>query len=176
MSRRGFSRWQHAQSAAHDPPRVEIWQREPARWRGLDGTRRRPTLLRRADGRRVNPQRVDRLGRALGLPAVIRRRHPPGRFGTAVHAVAPNVLDRQFRADVPHAKWVTDITYLQVRGRPYYLSVLLDLFNKEVVAYQLSAHPDTRIVLATVEAALRERGRPGLLLHSSPRPDGHHPA
>lgn len=83
-----------------------------------------------------------------------------------MHAVAANVLDRQFQAATPNAKWVTDITYLQVRGRPYYLSVLLDLFNKEVVAHQLSAHPDTRIVLATVEAALRARGRPGLLLHS----------
>ena len=42
-------------------PRVEILQREPARWRDLDATRRMPTLLRRDYGRRVNPQRVYRL-------------------------------------------------------------------------------------------------------------------
>ena len=166
VSRSGFYRWQHAHAAAHDRPLVEILQREHARLRGIYGYRRMQTLLRRDYGLQVNHKRVYRLCRDLGLQAVIRRRHPHGRFGTAVHAVAPNVLDRQFQAAAPNAKWVTDITYLQVKGRPYYLSVLLDLFNKEVVAHQLSAHPDTRIVLATVEAALRERGRPGLLLHS----------
>ena len=100
------------------------------------------------------------------MQAVIRRGRPHGRFGTAVHAVAPNVLDRPCQAAAPNAKGVTDIPYLQGKGRPYSLSVLGDLFNKEGVAHPLSAHPDTRIVLATVEVAWRERGRPGLLLPS----------
>jgi putative transposase len=166
VSLSGFYRWQHAQAAAHDQPLVDILQREHARLRGIYGYRRMQTLLRRDYGLQVNHKRVYRLCRALGLQAVIRRHRSHGRFGTAVHVVAPNVLARQFQAIAPNTKWVTDITYLQMRGRPYYLSVLLDLFNKEVVAYQFSTHPDTRIVLATVAAALRERGRPGLLLHS----------
>jgi len=166
VSRSGFYRWQSAPSLSRDGPLAEILQREHTRLRGLDGYRRMQTLLRRDYGLQVNHKRVYRLCRALGLQAVIRRHRPHGRFGTAVHAGAPNVRDRQFRAEAPNAKWVTDIPDLQVRGRPYSLSVLLDLFNKEVVAHPWSAHPDTRIVLATVEAALRERGRPGLLLHS----------
>ena len=163
VSRSGFYRWQSAQSLSRDGPLTEILQREHTRLRGLDGTRRMQTLLRRDYGLQVNHKRVYRLCRALGLQAVIRRRRPHGRFGTAVHAVAPNVLDRQLQATAPNTKWVTDIPDLQGRGRPYYLSVLLDLFNKEVVAYPWSAHPDPRIVLATVAAAWRERGRPGLL-------------
>ena len=166
VSRSGFYRWQHAHAAAHDRPLVEMLQREHARLRGIYGARRLQTLLRRDYGLQVNPQRIYRLCRDRGLQAVIRRRHPHGRFGTAVPAGAPNVLDRPCQAAAPHAKGVTDIPDLQGKGRPYSLSVLGDLFNQEGVAHQLSAHPDTRIVLATVEAAWRERGRPGLLLPS----------
>jgi transposase InsO family protein len=54
-----------------------------------------------------------------------------------VGKVAPNVLARNFQATKPNEKWVTDITEFQLHGKKLYLSPILDLFNGEIVAYQL---------------------------------------
>jgi putative transposase len=124
-------------------------------------------LLRRKYGLHINHKRVYRLLRELGLQAVIRRKQRyPRFFGGKGHRVAANVLNREFVAPAPNQKWATDITYLRVGGRQYYLSVLLDLFNKEVVGYQLSTMMDAQMVMATVEPALRARATDGLLIHS----------
>ena len=47
----------------------------------------------------------------------------------------PNVLNRQFTARKPNEKWVTDITYLLLNNQRLYLSVIYDLFNREIISY-----------------------------------------
>lgn len=101
----------------------------------------------------------------MGMQAVIRRRrYRP--FQYTRHTLAPNLLDRNFRADRPNQKWVTDITYLQAGGKRYFLSVIMDLFNNEVVSYRLSESLDVQFVLETVKDAVKNRSTDQLLLHS----------
>jgi putative transposase len=84
----------------------------------------------------VNHQRVRRLMRELGIQSVIRKKRPfYGRRGSLVF---PNLLNREFCADHPFQKFVTDITYVRVGNTFAYLSAVLDLYNNEIVAWELS--------------------------------------
>ncbi|QKI81873.1 DDE-type integrase/transposase/recombinase [Kroppenstedtia eburnea] len=58
--------------------------------------------------------------------------------------ISENRLNREFSASRPNEKWVTDITYLPIQGRFYYLSAIIDLFNNEVIAYRISKRNNIR--------------------------------
>jgi len=81
--------------------------------------------------------------------------------------IAPNDLARQFHADRPNEKWVTDVTEFNVDGRKLYLSPVLDLFNGEIVSYEMSPRPLFGMVGAMLKKAfsrLKSGDRP--MLHS----------
>jgi len=83
------------------------------------------------------------------------------------HVDVPNVLNRQFQADRPNQWWVTDVTEFNVRGEKLYLSPVLDLYNGEIVAYEMQARPHFPLVgkmLQKAFAKLTNRDAP--LLHS----------
>ncbi len=81
--------------------------------------------------------------------------------------VAPNILNRDFRASQPNEKWVTDITYIQYGGQTLYLSTIIDLYNNEIVAYKLYNHQRTPLVIDTLKDALTKRKNPeGVIIHS----------
>jgi transposase InsO family protein len=77
--------------------------------------------------------------------------------------IAEHLLNRQFQADAPMQKLVTDITYLPFGGKTLYLSSILDLFNGEIVAYSIADKQDTVLVLDTLNQL---RVKPGMMLHS----------
>ncbi|MGF6727293.1 putative transposase [Paraburkholderia sp. GAS41] len=84
-----------------------------------------------------------------------------------VGKIAPNVLERQFDAESPNQKWVTDVTEFNVRGEKLYLSPVLDLYNGEIVAYQMARRPLFDMVGTMLEKAfgrLKQSDKP--ILHS----------
>ena len=84
-----------------------------------------------------------------------------------IGAGADNVLNRNFTAFKPHSKWVTDVTEFRVLGQKHYLSPLIDLFNGEVISYELRSEPVLGLVTAMLEkglALLDEGSRP--IIHS----------
>ena len=81
--------------------------------------------------------------------------------------VMPNLLKRNFKATKPNQKWTTDITYLIYKDKRLYLSTILDLYDRKVVAYQISKFNDLNIVLNTLnEAIAKRKDVSGLILHS----------
>ncbi len=109
--------------------------------------RMRRALFR--EGIVVNHKRVRRLMRELGIKSVIRKKRPfYGRRGSVVF---PNVLNREFFAENRSEKLVTDITYVRVGENFAYLSAVLDLYNNEIVAWQLSERNDLELVLNTLK-------------------------
>ena len=58
-----------------------------------------------------------------------------------VGKIADNILQRQFKADHPNQKWVTDVTEFNVRGEKLYLSPIMDLFNGEIISFQMQRKP-----------------------------------
>jgi len=83
------------------------------------------------------------------------------------NAIVPNILDRNFCADRPNSKWVTDVTEFNVHGEKLYLSPVLDLYNGEIVAYETQEDPKMPLVSEMLKKALSTLGRDETpLLHS----------
>jgi putative transposase len=122
----------------------------------------------RRDGLRVGKLRVERAMRSLGISARRRRRFRVTTAANPRHAVEPNVLNREFSAERPNQRWVTDISYVWSDEGWCYLAVIIDLFSRAVVGWALDATLSTTLPLAALDMALRRR-RPdalGLLHHS----------
>ncbi len=100
----------------------------------------------------------------LAILSVIRKKRK--RSGYTPSVVYPNRLQRQFHAPGPQQKLVTDITYISDGTRFYYLSAIQDLFNNEIVAWQISERNDVKLVLDTVEQWTRKRDVSRAVLHS----------
>ena len=96
------------------------------RHKGRYGYRRITAQLRRT-GQAVNHKTVQRLMKSLGLKSLVRPKKYRSYRGE--YASSPNLLDRQFEAERPNEKWVTDVTEFNVRGDKLYLSPIMDLYN-----------------------------------------------
>lgn len=127
---------------------------------------RRITLAIRNTGRRVNSKTVLKLMRAVKLQSLIRSKKYQAYKGN-VGKIAPNVLNREFKSEAPCQKWATDITVFSVKDKKLYLSPILDLFNGEVISYQLSESPNFKQVDDMLKKAFRKvKTLQGLTLHS----------
>ena len=81
--------------------------------------------------------------------------------------VKPNLLNRNFDTGVPNKVWDTDVTYLIFKGSRAYLSTIIDLYDRHVVAYKISKYNDNRLVMDTLnEAIAKEKDVHGLIIHS----------
>ena len=81
--------------------------------------------------------------------------------------VKPNLLKRNFNTDAPNKVWDTDVTYLVFKGSRAYLSTIIDLHNREVVAYKISKRNDNKLVMDTLnEAIAKRKDVSGLIIHS----------
>ena len=72
-----------------------------------------------------------------------------------VGRIAPNLLERDFKTDKPNQKLVTDVTEFALFGIKLYLSPIIDLYNGEVVSYNLSRHPNLVQTTDMLEKAFR---------------------
>ena len=101
---------------------------------------RRITMELRNRGRGINHKTVQRMMKELSLFCRVRMKKYRSYKGD-VGKIAPNLLERNFAADKPNEKWVTDVTEFSLFSQKLYLSPILDLFNGEIVSYDLSFHP-----------------------------------
>lgn len=117
-------------------------------------------------GHRVNHKKVQRLMKELGLKSIVRMKKYRSYKGE-VGKTAPNILDRQFEAENPNEKWVTDITEFKLFGEKLYLSPMLDLFNGEIITYTMGSRPRYSLVKTMLDQAFeRLSGGEVLLIHS----------
>ena len=132
--------------------------------KGRYGYRRITKVLRK--NRLVNHKTVQRLMHEMGTICRVRMKKYHSYRGE-VGKVAPNLLERNFNADKPNQKWVTDITEFALFGIKLYLSPIIDLFNGEVVAYNLSYHPSLKLVTDMLNQAFAKiPDNTNLILHS----------
>ena len=112
-----------------------------------------------------NPKTILRVMQKYNLLSVVRRkkyRH----YGEYLHRY-PNLLNRDFKAERPNQKWVTDISYIKTNQGTLYLSVIRDLFDNSIVAYKTGTEQNINLVLSTIrEAKKREKVTAELQLHS----------
>ena len=95
------------------------------------------------------------------------RMHKYNSYKGGVGKIAPNLLERNFKADKPNQKWVTDVTEFALFGIKLYLSPIIDLYNGEVVSYNLSRHPNLVQTTDMLEKAFAKiPDNTNLILHS----------
>lgn len=127
---------------------------------------RRITLELRNCGYVINHKTVYRLMGQLKLKSLVRikkYRSYRGQTGT----ILPNLLQRNFKADKPNQKWVTDVTEFALLGQKLYLSTILDLFNGEIISYCIDCRPQYSLVGDMLEKALQSiPDTTSLILHS----------
>ena len=126
---------------------------------------RRVSIWLERHGVHRNPKTVLRIMNKYSLLSVIRRRRYCN-YSQALHRY-DNLLNRDFHADRPNQKWVTDISYIKTGQGFLYLSVIRDLYDRSVVAYRTSTVQNINLVLNTIKAAKRkEKVTKELQLHS----------
>ena len=112
-----------------------------------------------------NPKTVLRVMQKYNLLSVVRRKKYRN-YGDYLHKY-PNLLDRDFKAERPNQKWVTDISYIKTKQGTLYLSVIRDLYDNSIVAYKTGTEQNINLVLQTIrEAKKREKVTAELQLHS----------
>ncbi|MBQ8175707.1 MAG: IS3 family transposase [Oscillospiraceae bacterium] len=112
-----------------------------------------------------NPKTVLHVMQKYNLLSVVRRKKYHY-YSQALHKY-PNLLNRDFKAERPNQKWVTDISYIHTQQGVLYLSVIRDLFDNSIVAYKTSTTQNVQLVLETIKAAKKKEKVTGeLQLHS----------
>ena len=128
------------------------------------GYRRIQIALER-QGIHHNPKTILRIMQKYNLLSVVRRKKYRN-YGELLHRY-PNLLNRDFHADRPNQKWVTDISYIKTSQGFLYLSVIRDLYDNSIVAYKTGTEQNINLVLSTIRAAKRkEKVTAELQLHS----------
>ena len=112
-----------------------------------------------------NPKTILRVMNKYSLLSVIRRRRYCN-YSQALHRY-DNLLNRDFKAERPNQKWVTDISYIKTAQGFLYLSVIRDLYDRSIVTYKTSTVQNINLVLNTIRAAKKKEKVTGeLQLHS----------
>ena len=140
---------------------VELYHRHKGRY-GY----RRLTLAMREDGFVINGKTVRKLMSEAGIKCMVRMKKYRSYKGE-VGKIAPNLLERNFKADAPHMKLVTDVTEFHLFGTKIYLSPVLDLYNSELLYYTIYRHPVLDMVKDMINGTIAVIGsQTHAILHS----------
>lgn len=114
----------------------------------------------------INHKTVLRLMKMLGLKSIIRVKKYRSYRGEQGR-IAPNLLKRNFKAEQPNKKWATDVTEFNVSGNKLYLSPIIDLFNGEIISYNISERPVFAQITDMLKKGLKKiKNTENIILHS----------
>ena len=122
-----------------------------------------------AEGHQVGRHKVARLMRLERLRGCPKRRFRVTTQREPSHAVAKNLLNQNFSAQMPNQRWVADITYISTHQGWLYLAVVMDLYSRRIVGWSMSRWISRRIVIDALRMAIDARQPAGSLVHHSDR-------
>lgn len=102
-----------------------------------------------------NPKTVLRIMKKYDLLSEIRRRRKWQQMGQQAHKYK-NLLNRDFHANKPNSKWVTDISYIHTKQGVLYLSMIRDLYDNRIVAYKTGTEQTVNLILDTIRLAMKQ--------------------
>jgi putative transposase len=170
VSHGGFYEWMGRPESCRSRENRQLLVQIRTSFEQSDRTYGSPRIWRdlRAWGISCGKHRVARLMSVAGLKARSKRRRLPIDLGVRPeHAIAPNVLDRQFEATAPNQRWVADFTYIWTEEGWLFFAVVMDLFSRRIVGWSMSSEMTAQLVTDALVMAIWRRGRPKELLHHS---------
>ena len=127
---------------------------------------RRITMELRNRGYLINHKTVQRLMKELGIKCMVRMKKYRSYKGE-IGKIAPNLIARDFHASAPNQKWTTDITEFSLFGEKIYLSPILDMYNGEIISYNISSRPVLGQVMDMLDKAFAKiPDNTNLIFHS----------
>ena len=172
VSRSGYYAWRDRPLSVRRERRARVTEQIRAVHDESRGTYGSPrvTVELKDQGVSVSENTVARYMRAAGVTVRPKRSFVPRTTDSAhPHPIAPNVLDRDFDAPAPNAKWVCDLTYIWTDEGWLYLPIVIDLYSRRVVGWSMPENLKAEGVAQALSMALNGR-RPGAgLLHHSDR-------
>ncbi len=169
VSESGFYAWRKRPTCRHQREDARIAQEIRQAFNKHQGRYGSPRIHRdlQDEGIICSRKRVARLMRVEELSASPQRHRVRTTKRDETHPVALNILNRDFQAEEPNKKWVTDITYIPTTQGWLYLAVILDVYSRMVVGWSMSSNCDEKLAERALEQALaRRRPQAGLLHHS----------
>ena len=109
----------------------------------------------RNDGTTVSEKVVRRIMQEEKLVVVGRKHHKYSSYKGEISPAVPNVIDRDFHADNPNEKWLTDITEFHIPAGKVYLSPMIDCFDGLPVSWTIGTSPDAELVNTMLDAAIQ---------------------
>ncbi len=137
-----------------DAPLAAMLRQQQNRCRQTYGYRRMYLWLE-SQGIHHDPKTVLRVMKKYGILSEIRRKRKWQNLGQQVHRYK-NLLNRQFYADKPNCKWVTDISYIHTKEGILYLSMIRDLYDNSIVSYKTATQQTVNLVLDTIRLAMKK--------------------
>jgi putative transposase len=169
VSPSGYYAWRHRPPSAREMANRDLVQRIEAVYTDTDGTYGSPRIYYelQAQGVACSKNRIARLMRLRGLKAKQVKRYKSTTKRNKAHRAAPNLLARDFSAERPDHKWLTDITYIPTGEGWLYLAAILDLYTRRIVGWAMAERMTAALTIRALRMAIRQR-RPGTgLIHHS---------
>lgn len=171
VSESGYYAWKNREPSQHcreDAQLAAELQQLFLQHRQVYGSPRLHALLQ-ARGVRTSRKRVQRLMRELGISAQAKRTRTPTTTSDRGGRFAPNTLGRDFTAQRPNTRWVTDTKAVSTAEGWLYLAAIVDLFSRMVVGWAMAETSDGALVELALRMALARRHPEVRLLHHSDR-------
>lgn len=173
VSRSAYYNWGSGKTSRREKDNEEIAHKveQIHNERPDKGYRRINDDLKHEYGIHVNDKRILRICRAKRIKSAIKyRSHGCTRRAKKPQYVRENLLNREFHADKPNEKWLTDVTefkwYEGITVHKVYLSAILDLYDRRIVSFVISEHNDNPLVFKTLDKAISENPGAMPLFHS----------
>ena len=169
LNRSSYYKWLHRDQSEQEAKDADLIDKICTLYQesnGIFGYRRMQMNLKRRFNLHCNKKRVHRVMKAIGLKSVIRRKHP-NYIKSTPEITAENILNRDFTAKSLNEKWLTDVTEFKYGdNKKLYLSAILDLKDKGIVAYVIGNSNNNPLVFDTFDAAIQKYPDAKPLFHS----------
>lgn len=169
VSRTGYYAWDKRPKSTRDKENEAILEQIKEihkKNRQTYGSRKITAEIRHR-GKLVNHKRIERLMREAGIRSKLARKYKATTNSKHSLPVAENILNREFEADRPNQKMVSDITYLWTDEGWLYIAAIMDLFGQKIVGLSMGERMTKELVINALKSAWLGLGRPsGVLLHS----------
>jgi transposase InsO family protein len=169
VSPSGYYAWRHRPPSAREMANQELVRRIEAVYHDSDGTYGSPRIYYdlKEQGLACSKNRIARLMRLRGLRAKQVGRYKSTTRRNKAHRAAPNLLGRDFSAERPDHKWLTDITYIPTGEGWLYLAAILDLYTRRIVGWAMAERMTAALTISALKMAIRQRQPGDGLIHHS---------
>ncbi len=169
VSRSGFNKWLNRAVSAQSQRKADYTERVKDSYEMFDAIYGAPRLTQELNalGYPCSENYIAKIMAEQGIRARNGKGFKYSRHSLTMNNVSDNLLWRDFYADKPNQKWTSDITYIWIKNRWWYLATVMDLFSRRIVGWSLSDSMTEALIEQALSMALERRdAKPGIIVHS----------